>query len=261
MRIAVFSDMHGNAIALNAVLADSVRQSVDQYVCLGDAVQGGPQPAQVVARLRALGCPVVMGNADAWLLSGVETGAEQIDEERRIRMDAVRAWSLAQLSDADRTFIANFSSTVTLPLDNGQNLLGFHGSPHSFDDVIVPSTPEDEAERLLDGFAPHILVGGHTHIQQIRQLGTSLYFGCGSVGFAYRHGQPADRFRADHWAEYAILTVEQDTLGLEFRRVPFDVEALIAVYQTSGRPYAQDAVMQYRQELVAHVTSAIADSS
>ena len=41
-------------------------------VCLGDAIQGGPQPAQVVSRLKELACPVVMGNADAWLLTGVE---------------------------------------------------------------------------------------------------------------------------------------------------------------------------------------------
>ncbi len=245
MRIAVFSDMHGNAIALDAVLADSARQSIDQYVCLGDAVQGGPQPAEVVGRLRRLGCPVVMGNADAWLLSGVDSGAEEIDPARRHRMDAVREWSLAQLSAADRTFIASFSPTVEVALGGDRNLLGFHGSPHSFDDVIVPSTSDEEVQRLLGGFAPHILVGGHTHIQQIRHLGTSFYFGCGSAGFAYRHEQSEDRFRADPWAEYAILTVEGDALALEFRRVPFDVAALIAVYRACGCPYAEDAVAQY----------------
>jgi predicted phosphodiesterase len=59
MRIAVISDMHGNCVALDAVLADLESHPVDRVVCLGDAVQGGPQPAEVVARLRELGCPVV----------------------------------------------------------------------------------------------------------------------------------------------------------------------------------------------------------
>ncbi|HNQ95372.1 MAG: metallophosphoesterase family protein [Anaerolineales bacterium] len=45
MRIAVISDMHGNNLALEAVLADIKRQGTDQLVCLGDAIQGGPQSA------------------------------------------------------------------------------------------------------------------------------------------------------------------------------------------------------------------------
>src|SRR6185437_2044182 len=76
MRIAVISDIHGNCIALDAVLADQRARALDQVVCLGDAIQGGPQPAETVARLRELGCAIVMGNADAWLLTGEATGSE-----------------------------------------------------------------------------------------------------------------------------------------------------------------------------------------
>jgi predicted phosphodiesterase len=245
MRIAVFSDMHGNCIALDAVLADLARQPADQMVCLGDAIQGGPQPAEVVARLRELGCPVVMGNADDFLLTGLATGDEQIDSARQRQLDAVRAWSLTRLTEEDRTFIAAFRPTVTLPLDDERQLLGFHGSPHSYDDIILPTTAEGDVERMLGGFAPNILAGGHTHVQQIRHLGRSFYFGCGSVGFAYRHGQPEGTFRADPWAEYALLTSEDGRLALEFRRVPFDVDALIAAYRASGRPYAEEAIAQY----------------
>src|SRR5512139_520683 len=101
MRIAIISDIHGNCIALDATLADLRQDPVDQIVCLGDAVQGGPQPAQVVARLREIACPVVMGNADAWLLTGQETGNEGIPAERLRKMHAIRDWSLAQLTAAD----------------------------------------------------------------------------------------------------------------------------------------------------------------
>src|SRR3990167_8840304 len=89
MRIAVFSDIHGNGLALEAVLADIQAKAPDRLVCLGDAIQGGPQPAQVVRRLRELQCPVVMGNADAWLLTGEGTGDEVITSERLQAMNEV----------------------------------------------------------------------------------------------------------------------------------------------------------------------------
>lgn len=94
MRLAVFSDIHGNCLALDAVLADLRQHPPDAYLCLGDAIQGGPQPAETVTRLRELACPVVMGNADAYLLSGTAADAEPIDPERAARLDAVRAWSV-----------------------------------------------------------------------------------------------------------------------------------------------------------------------
>ena len=245
MQIAVFSDVHGNCIALEAVLADLQQHPAGSLVCLGDAIQGGPQPAQVVARLRGLACPVVMGNADAWLLTGVETGQEQIPPERFRKMQAVREWSLACLSAEDRDFISAFQPTGEIPLTAGRGLLCFHGSPASFDEVILPSTPEDEFQRYAGAYAEHILTGGHTHIQHMRRLGDGFYFNPGSVGFAYSHTQPEGAFRADSWAEYAILSAEGGRVSLEFRRVPFETADLIRAYRDSGRPFAEEAIAQY----------------
>ncbi len=248
MRMAVFSDIHGNYTALDAVLADIKSKSINHLVCLGDAIQGGPQPAQVVNRLRELGCPVVMGNADAWLLTGEETGDEVISNERLKAMNEVRLWTLAQLSDDDRAFIAGFQSTVKLRLDDGFTLLAFHGSPKSFDDVILPDIAQDKLAEYLGGYSADVFCGGHTHVQFVRRLGAGpqVHFNPGSVGFAYSHHQPDAGFQADHWAEYAILTVEDQRLALEFHRVPFDVAALIEVYTVCGRPHPASAIAQYR---------------
>jgi predicted phosphodiesterase len=245
MRIAIISDIHGNCFALDAALADIRRAAVDQVVCLGDAIQGGAQPAATVARLRELGCPVVMGNADAWLLTGKETGAEQPASEQML---AIREWSLAQLSSADRAFIAGFRPTVSLALGAGRELLCFHGSPRSFDDVILPETPEEEFQRFLGGFGAAALAGGHTHLQQIRRLGDAFFFNPGSVGRAFDRRQPEERFRYDPWAEYAILAHADGRLGLEFRRLPLDAGALAEVILRSGQPYAERAAEQYRPE-------------
>jgi predicted phosphodiesterase len=248
MRIAILSDIHGNAVAFDAVLADLRRETLDQFVCLGDAIQGGPQPAEVVARLRALGCPVVMGNSDSWLLTGGEIDAEALSAERQRMHDAVRGWTLAQLSPDDQAFIEAFEPTIELGLEAGRRLLCFHGSPASFHEVILPDIAYDDLMRLLGGHDADVLAGGHTHVQFMRRIGAEgrFHFNPGSVGFAYSHHQAEEGFQADRWAEYALLISEGDRLALEFRRVPFDVAALLAAYRSSGRPHADSAIAQYR---------------
>lgn len=245
MRIAVFSDIHGNDLAFETIESDIKNQKVDQMVCLGDAIQGGPQPAAVAQRLRRLNCPVVMGNADAWLLTGTETSDEGIPPERLKKMGEIRLWSLSQLHDDDRSFISAFQPTITIPLDVNLNLLCFHGSPHSFDDIILPEAPSDIFKKFLGAYSEHILTGGHTHAQQIRRNGDQFFFNPGSVGFAYSHYQPDGEFKADPWAEYAILGVENGQTSLEFRRVWFDVNKLIRIYRESRRPFADEAITQY----------------
>lgn len=245
MRIAVLSDIHGNADALDAALADLSQRPVDHVVCLGDAIQGGPQPAAVVARLRDLGCPVVMGNADAYLLTGEDSGAEPTTDARQRQLDAVRAWSLAQLSEADRAFIAAFMPTVAVPLAPGRQLLCYHGSPHSFDDVLLPLTPDDVFQHALDPHEGTFFTGGHTHVQFVRHFARTFHFNPGSVGFAWRHGQPPDAFRADPWAEYAIFTADGDGVALEFRRVPFDAARYRRVIRESGMPHAALSAERY----------------
>lgn len=240
MRTTVISDIHGNRVALEAVLADLARHPVDQVVCLGDAIQGGPQPAETAVRLRELGWPIVMGNADAWLLSGIATGTEPTTAQQ----EAVREWSLSRLGDEDRAFIAGFAPTLTVDLGDGRELLCFHGSPGSFDEIILPQTPDDEVQRMLGGAAQPYLTGGHTHLQQIRRVGDALFFNPGSVGLAFnRH--PGGTVTVDPWAEYAVVTVADGAFGLELRRVPYDVDALLAIYRASGRPYADAAIKQY----------------
>jgi predicted phosphodiesterase len=249
MRVAVISDIHGNAVGLETVLKDMEGRGVDRMVCLGDAIQGGPQPVEVAARLREINCPVVMGNADAWLLTGEETGAEGITPERRRKMNDVRAWMLTKLSNADIAFIEIFQPTIEIPLVDNRALLCFHGSPTSFDDLIFPTMEAAAFEVFLTPYLPHFMTGGHTHLPHIRRIGASdsFFFNPGSVGLAYSHHQPEGTFRLDAWAEYAILTAENGVVSVEFRRVPYDVHTLIGVYRQSGRPHADDMIAQYQR--------------
>lgn len=244
MRIAVISDIHGNHFALEHVLADIQKQNIDQIVCLGDAIQGGPQPKETVENLRELNFPIVMGNADAWLLTGVETG-EEIPPEQLKKLEAVRQWSLTNLNEDDRAFITTFQPTITIVLESDVELLCFHGSPTSFDDVIMPDAPREIFDKYLGAYTDKILCGGHTHAQQVRRHGKYFFFNPGSVGRAFSHYQPDGSFRNDPWADYAILTSQNGQTGLEFRRIPYDVHELIRIYRASGRPFADEAIAQY----------------
>jgi predicted phosphodiesterase len=242
MRIALIADIHGNAYALDVALADIQAQGVDRVICLGDAIQGGAQPAETVQRLRDLGCPVVLGNADAWLLTGQATGNEGVTPVQ----EAVRQWSLAQLSPADQEFIAAFAPTITVPLNDRDTLLCFHGSPASFDDIILPVTSYTTLQQHFQGHTARWFTGGHTHLQQVRRIGDGWFFNPGSVGVAYSHEQQEADFRLDPWAEYAILTATATAISLEFRRVPFAAEPLVAIARRSGRPDAERLAREYR---------------
>ncbi len=245
MRIAVISDMHGNDLAFELVEADIRKQGVDQIVCLGDAIQGGAQPAEAVNRLRRMNCPVVMGNADDWMLTGIERGKDAIPPERLKKMGAIREWSLSKLSEDDKNFIAGFQPTVTIPLENGLDLLCFHGSPVDYEDVILPTLAEDEFQKFLGAYNKNILTGGHTHTQQIRRCGEHFFFNPGSIGFPFSSYQSAGQFHVDAWAEYAIVTVDKGIADVQFRRLPYDVKSMIDIYRKSGRPFAEDAIAQY----------------
>jgi putative phosphoesterase len=225
LRTALFSDIHGNAVAFDALLAALERRPVDNLVCLGDTIQGGPQPHETLERLRRLACPVVLGNADSYVLTG-DPGPEPESEAQR----RVREWTLAQLDDEDVGFVRSFRPTVELP-----GILAFHGSPRSFDEVILPATPEEEFREYLAGTAAPVLTGGHTHLQFLRRLGDSLFVNPGSVGLAYDYHQPDDAFRFDAWAQYAVVD-DGDVFSVEFRRVPFDRAAVVRAHEESGIP-------------------------
>src|SRR5215210_5908656 len=86
MRIALIGDIHGNLLALDAVLAE-VAGEVDGMLCLGD-VAVGPQPVEALERVRGLNCPVLMGNWDAWFLDGFP----ELPEERGRRLVETAEW-------------------------------------------------------------------------------------------------------------------------------------------------------------------------
>jgi predicted phosphodiesterase len=209
--LALVSDIHGNDTALAAVVAELERLGIDEVVCLGDAVQRGDQPREVLDRLSALGWPVILGNADDFLLEVPDDSSEPITEAQLER----RRWTLSQLDSHHLEQIRSFAPTLDIELDGGLTLRAFHGSPQSYDDVLLPETSDGQAEQRWGGSGVDLLAGGHTHLQWTRTVDGALYANPGSVGFAY------DRFDDDPQpgsvAEFAIVTGG----SVEFRRLPW----------------------------------------
>jgi predicted phosphodiesterase len=209
--LALVSDIHGNDTALAAVVGELERLEIDRVVCLGDAVQRGDQPRQVLDRLAELAWPVILGNADDFLLEVREDSPEPVTEAQLER----RRWTLSQLEPRHLEQMRSFVPTLAIELDGGLTLRAFHGSPRSYDDVLLPETPDAQAEQRWGGSGVDLLAGGHTHLQWTRTIDGALYVNPGSVGFAY------DRFDDDPQpvsvAEFAIVTGG----SVEFRRTPW----------------------------------------
>ena len=236
MRIALISDIHGNAVALDTVMTALTKQQVDSIICLGDVAASGPQPCQVIERMRAIGCPVVMGNTDDWLLQ--PQLKDKADDFGRLMQD-VELWGSQQLSSADREYLSTFQPTIELPLANGKMLLCYHGSPRSYREGIVATKPEDELDKIFADHQAAIMAGGHTHMQMYRRYKDMLLLNPGSVGLAIDRVSPFEQIRNAAWAEYAILSTGDGALNVEMYRIPFDLQAIIQAVLSSGMPHAE----------------------
>jgi len=212
-RLALISDQHGNDVAFRAVVEDIARIGVEEIVCLGDVAQGGDEPAQTLDRLAALGCKTVLGNADAFLLEVPTDSNEEITERQLER----REWTLSQLDASHLEQIRSFAPIVPREI-GGVRMLFFHGSPRFYEDVLLPESDGEALEPFL-GHDAALLAGGHTHLQWTRRIGDALYVNPGSVGLSWdRHTDPPV---VRSLAEWALVTVQDGAVAVEFRQVPY----------------------------------------
>ncbi len=243
MPVAIISDIHGNLIALDAALNSIAARGITQIICLGDVAATGPQPREVIARLKRLGCPVVMGNTDDWLLEPKLT--EHDDPDKR-RIQEIELWDSGQLTPEDRAYLASFRPTISYELENGERLLAYHGSPRSHSEHIPPATPDHDLDAALSGHQADIFIGGHTHMQMFRRHRRSVVINSGSVGLAFDRAWPFDtKVRNAPWAEYAIIDTRDGALKVELHRAPFDIQAFLQAMRASGMPHAEWAAADW----------------
>jgi len=232
MRVALISDIHGNMLALEAVLAELEREAPDRIICLGD-VAAGPQASEAIERVRALGCPVLLGNWDAWFLDGMPNDERELEP----KLAEIGQWWADGVSGEDRSYIESFIPTLQVDLGDGASMFCFHGSPSSFNDIILSTTSEATLERMLEGVEAAVFAGGHTHVQMLRRLRSAIVVNPGSVGLPFRRWRP-EVICVAPWAEYGLVSSENGRLNVELRRTTYDVDALLRLSAKSGMPHA-----------------------
>ena len=234
--LALISDIHGNLIALDAVLADLDRQGPATVICLGDVAATGPRPHETLGRLRERGWPVLLGNADAWLLDPRDPDPGE-DDAFLQRVRDLDRWCAERLDKDDRAYLRSLPKTLSVELGEAGALLCFHGSPRSFNELLIATTPGEDLDAALQGTTAKLLAGGHSHQPLLRRHRDRLLLNPGSIGIPYERVDPGRITRTPPWAEYALARWGGGTVELSWRRVALDNDAVIADYEASGMPH------------------------
>lgn len=219
MRIALFSDVHANPVALDAVLEDMAGQGIDLQICLGDLVGAGPDPAAVVEKIRRLNIPAVKGNWD----DAVVNNRPFIDEEY-VR-EHVR-FTRERLAQEQLDYLA------ALPLKRewtweGVRVEVFHATPDNVLPSVLPDAPQEEIERQMASGAD-VVVYGHIHRPFVRWGQGRVLI---SVGYCSLH------LDGDPRAAYTILELGEDgNVSVTQRRVSYDRRRAAALAAEADMP-------------------------
>ncbi len=230
-RLIVLSDVHGNAIALEAVRKAIAKEKPDLVAVAGDLVLNGPDPSGAVDILRemeAAGAAIVSGNTDIavadfdyaaafpWMSDGVP--------------DIFRAaaeWAHDELGDERIAWLRRLPAERRLRADDGTMILICHGSPGSqtagFDRELDANVVIERASRT----DARVIVCGHTHIPEVRDLGWKLVVNDGSAGYV---------FDGDPTASWACIDIGDETEVAEIKRTEFDVLAVANAISARGLP-------------------------
>lgn len=235
MRLAFFGDVHGNLVALEAVLKDIRTQSPDMIYCLGDIVNGNVWNKETTDLLRESGIPCVQGNHD----EGIGRGRTafpfmhgSLEEEVWGQMAA--AYTLTQMTANDLSFLRSLPRTFSLPVQSGGKTItvsGGHGIGANNNKRLYHFLPDATVADAVQGIHTDLLLTANTHFSYYRQIGKGkdrvLIVNPGSVG------QP----REGSWAAtYALVDISEDAVQVRFRKVLYDLDLVMKAIQQSPLP-------------------------
>lgn len=256
MRLAIFSDIHGNLIAFEAMLQDLERVGeVDLIWCLGDLAAFGTRPAECIVRVRELQeqygeekFKVLGGNTDRYLVTGKRPEVPAAKDEKSFAKrqqnfalrDAVLNWNLQQLGWEEYEFLSKILGKETrTKVDRYGYVIGYHAIPGSDEPMSLrPDAPDEEAMDALLDREGRLAIGGHTHLPMDRDLGQWRAINPGSVGLSLT--QPGK-------AEWALITFEDGRADLDLRAVPYDVPALLAEIEAVDYPHPEFITSRFEE--------------
>jgi predicted phosphodiesterase len=249
MRIALFSDIHANLPALEAVLADMDHQNLDAMYCLGDLVGYATWPNEVVAEIRKRKIPTIAGNYDEGVgLASPNCGcAYKTDTEKTLGQQSID-YTNSVVTEQTRQYLRMLPRHLRLTFmddsreENKIELLMVHGSPRKINEYLFEDRPEKSFIRLFEEANADIMFFGHTHKPYHRAMpyeqdGQTRYRHAINIGSV---GKPKD---GDPRACYVIVELtpdskrtNPDSIRVDFIRVPYDVEKAAQAVEASPLP-------------------------
>ncbi|QDC11006.1 metallophosphoesterase [Oceanicola sp. D3] len=231
-RFAVIADVHGNADALAAVLAEIDGEGLGQIVNLGDHLSGPLDPAGTAELLMARpGMVCIRGNHDRYLL-----------EDPMAQMSATDRVSREAIGPAEMDWLAALPVTVWL----GDDVFACHARPARDDEYLMDVIDGDGvAERPtaavaggLEGIEAGLVLCGHSHLPRVMEVGDTLVVNPGSVGCpAYEDGAPAPHAvqNGAPEARWAVVERAADGWAVELRQTAYDTARMVAMAHAYGR--------------------------
>lgn len=232
--LTVFSDIHANLPALEAVIQDVEARGLGNLYCLGDLVGYGTFPNQVIDVICGRSIPTVMGNYDLGVGNSCDDcGCNYKTDLERQRGELSIAWTNRYTTAERKAFLRSLPTCIPMQIGEMEVLL-VHGSPRKVNEPVFEDRPDAYCEQLLDASGVDIIVCGHTHVPYHKALPFGRHvINAGSVG------KPADH---DPRACYVMLTASGRDLKVSFCRIPYDVEraarSIEMTAEVDGMPYA-----------------------
>jgi predicted phosphodiesterase len=253
VKLAVLSDVHGNRIALEAVIVDARRCGIDSWWVLGDLAAVGPDPVATLEVLANLdGAVVIRGNTDRYVVTGDRPPPHRADVVTDTRLldvftavESSFSWTRGALASPGwLRWLADLPVEVRTDLPDGTRLLGVHAAPGRDEGPgITPGRPDAELSADLAGAAADIVVAGHTHRPTDRTVGGVRAVNPGSVS-----NPVTDDLRAG----YVVVHADRHGHGIEHRRVAYDREAFLRRVGDSGHPQHDFIASFHRGEQGRH---------
>jgi predicted phosphodiesterase len=219
MNVLALYDIHGNLDALEAVLADPRLRGAEAMIVGGDVVPGAFS-ADCLSLLHAHGLPIhwVRGNGEREVAEAAATGIDAGSVPPDAPVELTAATTAAALGHEASSCLGALPTTVEL-----DGVLYCHATPRRDDEMLTRISPTERWVEALGGVEHRLVVGGHTHQQDDRLVGTVRFINAGSVGLPYE-GDAAAR-----WAWVADGTPE-------LRRTVYDGAAAGRRMLASGWP-------------------------
>ncbi|HEV2138224.1 MAG TPA: metallophosphoesterase family protein [Nitrososphaerales archaeon] len=211
------SDVHANMEALDAVLGELL--GMDVY-CLGDLVDYGAEPNEVIETVRDRGVKGLLGNHDSAAL----TGDTKLFNARAAMSSK---WTARQLTEKSREYLRGLPTELKIHFGDAEAYFA-HGSPDDrLWEYVDPKTHSNLFGHYLGKLGVQAIGLGHTHVPYVWREEPGTVFNPGSVG------QPRD---GDNRASYAILSFDGREARVELRRVPYDYRATASKIRAAGLP-------------------------